>query len=250
MTVPPDDGRGSAVGDRDGRARFAAEVAAELLRAAHERELAQLREHIDALTTMHRARLRGRDSWVAAVYTGADVVAERLAQVRAATRSELRCLVRTGGWRPGDELPHRTVAVGTAGPAAGEAVRWLPEVPVTMYLADDRLGVVVRDAATVVVVRAGLLLELLGELFEGFWTRADPEAAHRPADQRDQLSDLLLTGLTDQAIGHHLGVGLRTVERRIAALMADLGAVTRFQAGVQAALRVGVVPDKERARPE
>jgi DNA-binding NarL/FixJ family response regulator len=55
--------------------------------------------------------------------------------------------------------------------------------------------------------------------------------------QRQRLIALLLSGLTDQAVARQLGIGYRTAQRRIAALMAELGASTRFQAGVQAALR-------------
>lgn len=222
----------------------APDVAAELMRVAHQRELAQLRQYIDDLAEDHRTHLMEGDRCLAAVYTGPNAMPERLAQVCAATRHELRCLAQQGDWRPTDEPSHRTVAAGEGDLAAGPAVRWLPEVPLTLYLADDRLGVVARgDTDGVIVVYPGLLLTVLGELFEALWTRADPRAAGGLADQRDRLADLLLTGLTDQAIGHQLGVGPRTVQRRIAALMADLGADTRFQAGIQAALRAGVVPD-------
>jgi len=46
-----------------------------------------------------------------------------------------------------------------------------------------------------------------------------------------------LSGLTDEAIARQLGLSHRTVQRRVAAFMADLGAHTRFQAGVKAALQ-------------
>ena len=39
------------------------------------------------------------------------------------------------------------------------------------------------------------------------------------------------------AVARNLGLSLRTVRRRIAALMNDLGVDTRFQAGVEAARR-------------
>jgi hypothetical protein len=46
----------------------------------------------------------------------------------------------------------------------------------------------------------------------------------------------LLSGFTDEAIARQLGTSHRTVQRRVAALMADLGAQTRFQVGVRAAV--------------
>ncbi|MER5700912.1 helix-turn-helix domain-containing protein [Micromonospora sp. NPDC002296] len=53
----------------------------------------------------------------------------------------------------------------------------------------------------------------------------------------ERLIALLLSGITDEAIARHLGISYRTAQRHIAALMAGLGADTRFQAGVQAAFR-------------
>ncbi|MEH1098170.1 hypothetical protein [Micromonospora sp. CPCC 205561] len=43
--------------------------------------------------------------------------------------------------------------------------------------------------------------------------------------------------MTDEAIARQIGVGYRTVQRRTATLMSDLGASTRFLAAVQAAFR-------------
>src|SRR2546430_2156592 len=86
-------------------------------------------------------------------------------------------------------------------------------------------------------------LDALVKLFDGLWARALP--LHPPGDgQRSgplaqRLITLLLSGLTDEAIAHQLGLSHRTVQRRVAALMAELGAHTRFQAGVQAALHRG-----------
>ena len=90
------------------------------------------------------------------------------------------------------------------------------------------------DAA--LVVHPSELLRALGLLFEGLWERAGP--AGRPAVRgQDRLVELLLSGQTDEAIGRALGVSPRTTQRYIAAMMAADGARTRFQAGVQVALR-------------
>ncbi|MFD0381698.1 response regulator transcription factor [Streptomyces stramineus] len=57
-------------------------------------------------------------------------------------------------------------------------------------------------------------------------------------DARDrQILTLMASGATDDAIARRLGLGRRTVVRRVSALLAMLGATTRFQAGVQAARR-------------
>ncbi|MFG2561011.1 hypothetical protein [Streptomyces sp. NPDC048496] len=42
-------------------------------------------------------------------------------------------------------------------------------------------------------------------------------------------------GMTDAAIGRQLGIGHRTVQRRLQSLMVEVGAATRFQLGWHAA---------------
>ncbi|MGW3040975.1 hypothetical protein ACWC9T_13250 [Kitasatospora sp. NPDC001159] len=55
-------------------------------------------------------------------------------------------------------------------------------------------------------------------------------------DERDRrILTLMASGATDDAIARRLGVGRRSVVRRVSTLLAHLGATTRFQAGVQAA---------------
>jgi DNA-binding NarL/FixJ family response regulator len=49
--------------------------------------------------------------------------------------------------------------------------------------------------------------------------------------------ELLALGAKDEVIARHLGVSLRTARRRVADLFDELGAATRFQAGVEAGRR-------------
>jgi DNA-binding NarL/FixJ family response regulator len=120
----------------------------------------------------------------------------------------------------------------------------LPDLPLSLYLSDDKLAVLpLRDHAetAAVIVHPSALLDALVKLFEGLWRRALPlfspvEEQRASADQQ-RLVTLLLSGLTDEAIARQLGLSHRTVQRRVAAFMADLGAHTRFQAGVKAALQ-------------
>ena len=75
------------------------------------------------------------------------------------------------------------------------------------------------------------------------WSRASGGWARRPArartaglDRRDTtILTLLAAGASDATIARQSGISQRTVERRVRALMDQLGAGTRFQAGVQAA---------------
>lgn len=67
---------------------------------------------------------------------------------------------------------------------------------------------------------------------------SEPESAPPFGSPCDiQILRLLAAGATDESIARHLGISGRTVQRRVRALMDDLGVQTRFQAGVQSALR-------------
>ena len=95
------------------------------------------------------------------------------------------------------------------------------------------------------VVDATGLMEALTTAFEILWTRAIPllpwdedgvrPAADHPAGYVDpvdrKILSLLLAGLTDDAVARTLGLGTRTVQRRIRALMDQFGAQTRLQRG-------------------
>jgi sugar-specific transcriptional regulator TrmB/DNA-binding CsgD family transcriptional regulator len=132
----------------------------------------------------------------------------------------------------------------------GQEVRLLPRPPARIVLADDTLGFVVLDdqgeRPRGVLVHPSPLLTGLATLFDLLWERAIPldsrdattrDAAWRISDDDAALLRLLAAGLKDQAIARHLGIGLRTVVRRIGNLSRALDAETRFQAGLQAARR-------------
>ena len=54
---------------------------------------------------------------------------------------------------------------------------------------------------------------------------------------RREILRLMAAGLTDEAIAGRLGISARSARRHIAAIMDALGAVSRFQAGAEAARR-------------
>jgi hypothetical protein len=127
---------------------------------------------------------------------------------------------------------------------AGEQVRLAthPLPSIAVFGADAALVVPDRsgDSPGALIVRAPGLVGLVRELFEAYWSRATPighvDVAHGD-DDAAQLLALLRLGLKDESIARQLGVSLRTVRRRVALLMADLDATTRFQAGLEAARR-------------
>lgn len=132
----------------------------------------------------------------------------------------------------------------------GEQARVLPQVPMKLLIVDREKAVVLLsgddagpDALSVVAVRSALT-DGLWAMFEQLWSHASPirigprRGGGRALDaEATQLLDLLATGTKDETIARHLGVSTRTLRRRIAALLGELDATGRFQAGVRAAKR-------------
>lgn len=169
-------------------------------------------------------------------------------QTSEPNESELEMLVRgvrcRGIYAPeGLELPGRLAEIERM-VAAGEEARTSPVVPMKMAVADRRVALLPLTAQQIteqaLVVHAGTLVEALVALFEVLWGLAVPLLAPSAGavDGSDaRLVSLLAAGLSDQAIARQLEVSPRTLSRQLATLQDELGARTRFQAGVQAALR-------------
>lgn len=127
--------------------------------------------------------------------------------------------------------------------AHGEQIRLLPEVPFRLMVVAGELLVLPHplgmEVSRRVVVRQSALVDLAAAYFELLWAQAAPlRGAHRPTETaRRLLIQQLAQGAQDEQIARRLGVSLRTVRRRVAELMAELGAESRFQAGVEAAKR-------------
>jgi DNA-binding NarL/FixJ family response regulator len=68
-------------------------------------------------------------------------------------------------------------------------------------------------------------------------TRSALPASRSPTSEESELLQLLQRGLKDRAIARALGIGERTVQRRLSRLMTTLGAKTRFQAAINAVRR-------------
>jgi hypothetical protein len=134
------------------------------------------------------------------------------------------------------------VLVGRA--AIGERIRVVPEVPTRLaviggrVLLPDRPGLAHERR---LAVRQPGLVELVVGYFEALWDRAVVVPALEQGEATPDLNELLLRqlaeGAKDEQIARTLGVSLRTVRRRIAAIMAELGVDSRFQAGVEAGRR-------------
>ncbi|GAA3595868.1 LuxR family transcriptional regulator [Nonomuraea rosea] len=150
-------------------------------------------------------------------------------------------------------LPGRLRLIQDAA-AHGEKSRVVAGAAAKMWIADDALALIpIRNGAYSIdaafILHSSALLDALIALFEHEWQRGFPLRAARPSpagppgeepspggpdELTTDLLALLAGGLTDEAIARALGLGLRTVQRRIHAVMRDLNAVTRFQAGLAA----------------
>lgn len=129
---------------------------------------------------------------------------------------------------------------------AGERVRLLPKVPARMAIFGSEAAVVpealANSSGNPLLIRQSGIVAACVLLFEQLWAHAvavpglgaDSEAVE---DQRRQLLELLARGAKDEHIARSMGLSLRTVRRRIALLLAELGADSRFQAGAEAVRR-------------
>lgn len=128
---------------------------------------------------------------------------------------------------------------------AGEQARFLTPLPFSLTIADDEIAVLdltSYDSSGVgsMVITEGRLVTALVGLVETFWQLAAPMSGETISDLDERgalVLQLLATGATDAKIAEQIGISQRTVERRVRALMDQLGVTTRFQAGVQAARR-------------
>lgn len=125
---------------------------------------------------------------------------------------------------------------------AGEEVRLVTDVPTRMALVEG-IGAVIPEEWGVsnerrLVVRHSSVTVALRHLFEEMWSRAIVVPGGASTDfSRRLLLEQLAKGAKDEQMARALGMSLRTVRRRVADLLADLGVETRFQAGVEAVRR-------------
>lgn len=244
-------------------------VALEVLIRAREQELQQVRLLTASLSDRYRqGRGTAQPEEVVEVVTSKEAALQRWEQLQHSARKEVRAFdrppyasaaatnqaeeellaagvsVRCVYARAGLELPGRMDALRRL-IDAGEQARVTADVPVKMFLADDSIGLISLERPTIadgaLVIHASSLLDTLRALFEAVWAQAVPvrfddsdQAGENGTDDGTLLA-MLAMGLTDEAIGRQLGKHSRTVQRHVRRLMNELGAQTRFQAGLQAA---------------
>lgn len=136
----------------------------------------------------------------------------------------------------------------------GEEARVASDLPLKMVMGDSSVAMLPLDSAptsitAAVVIHPSALLTSLHHMFDIMWDRALPlrvnEAPEREAEGlgtelteiERHVVQLLVTGMTDQAIGRQLGLVERTVQRRVQAIMRRLGVDNRLQLGMRLAER-------------
>lgn len=206
------------------------------------------------------------------VVTGALAIRSRLRQLKAGAERDLRTFVRPPMVLPVPEealhqelqargVRHRLLfdrAVLDVDPyadylrralASGDEVRFAKRLPLKLLVVDDRTTVIEETGGgrpKAIFTGNRSIVELASTLFEQMWVNGIPattaaSATGRIAEDDAVLLGLLIAGLTDQSIATRLGIGLRTVQRRVRELM-DLADVdTRIQLGWHAA-KNGWVP--------
>ena len=126
---------------------------------------------------------------------------------------------------------------------AGEEVRLIDDMATRLMVITGTHAIVPEPLGCSdsprLLVRQGALVAALTLLFELYWEKAVPvsELSGARSGERTFLLRQLKAGAKDEQIARTMGLSLRTVRRRIAELMIELGADTRFQAGAEAARR-------------
>jgi DNA-binding CsgD family transcriptional regulator len=126
---------------------------------------------------------------------------------------------------------------------AGAQVRTASHIPRAAVVFDRALAVLIgaeSDQACASQLRDDAVVGFLLDLFEHLWDEAtavdcsDTGYAEVADDLQQAIVAMMARGFTDEVLARKLGMSLRTCRRHIAALMRDLDAVSRFQAGVRA----------------
>ncbi|MFH8711822.1 LuxR C-terminal-related transcriptional regulator [Streptomyces zaomyceticus] len=201
------------------------------------RELAELTESVrTAVHVMHTGSVRRED------------MAAELERDRSRAARGVR--VRAMYSRRVGTVPEMTQHLRERA-ALGVELRLSPVVPMNMVLADENFALLPTDphdpdSPTILARGPGLVRSYLA-LYEYCWQAASRYGEEPGEGGGDGLSDqqraalhMLASGIKDEQIARSLGVSLRTVSRLLSEVMQELGAASRFEAGVKAA-RLGLL---------
>jgi sugar-specific transcriptional regulator TrmB/DNA-binding CsgD family transcriptional regulator len=252
-------------------------VALAALAVQREEELRRAQREIESLAEVYRGTDTDRSvSDVVDVVRGAKAVGQRFAQLQMSAREEVLGFVKAEiAVVPPEENKEEDAAVtrgvryrvviersafdrpgffaaASDSLQAGEEVRVVQELPIRMLIVDRRIALVpllsgAGGSIGALIVHSSGMLDALLALFDRVWRDGLPLVlgtdgmVEGPSDGLPELDarilGLLLAGLTDQAVANQLGLSMRTVQRRVRALMDLVSADTRLQLGFHAARR-------------
>ncbi|HEY0452199.1 DNA-binding response regulator [Actinophytocola sp.] len=146
-------------------------------------------------------------------------------------------------YRPGVLLNPSTAQHLASLRQAGAEIRITQDEVNETIILDRRVAILAGDLSggrrSYSVISQAEVVQGVASLFEAAW-RSSVELAVYDAQLAELRSlaprvlELLATGGKDESAARALGLGVRTYRRRVAELMAALGAESRFQAGVRA----------------
>jgi DNA-binding CsgD family transcriptional regulator len=226
-----------------------------------ERALLSARALVDAAITNHHRRAGSPP--VVELPPGEEAVTATVRRLVTLTRTELICVPAPTRYLSDDS--RRALVELSRLPVRGIAVRMLC-APDTMHteegarfvaravahgiearvsesplpellMADDRVALVRPNDAPAAVTYAPSILQTLRALFTGTWCAAHP-ASDAPATGHRMTREILsclYAGHKDDAAARKLGLSVRTYRRHVAEILREMGAESRFQAGVRAA---------------
>ncbi|KOX34778.1 hypothetical protein ADK67_03060 [Saccharothrix sp. NRRL B-16348] len=240
------------------------QVALDALTTRRAEQLDRLRGVTRDLAAMYEEAPRGGPGDLIELIEGGPAVRHHIAQIQLAARQEvllidcppylggvpehnveeLQGLRRGVAYRAIYHMPtlhdrERLAEISTY-IEVGEDARTLSDVHMKMMIADRRVALIplsfeMSETGSRILVHRSPLLDALIACFDMLWERAAPMGAALRGGHRDkELLTLLASGMKDAAIMRSLGITQRTMTRRMSALLEELGATTRFQAGIQA----------------
>ncbi|MEV0288737.1 MULTISPECIES: hypothetical protein [unclassified Kribbella] len=252
-------------------------VALAALAVQREEELRRAQREIESLAEVYRGTDTERSvSDVVDVVRGAKAVGQRFAQLQMSAREEVLGFVKAEiAVVPPEENKEEDAAVNRGvryrvliersafdrpgffaaasdSLKAGEEVRVVQELPMRLLIVDRRIALVpllsgAGGSIGALIVHSSGMLDALLALFDRVWRDGLPLVLgtdgmiEGPSDGLPEVDarilGLLLAGLTDQAVANQLNLSMRTVQRRVRALMDLVSADTRLQLGFHAARR-------------
>lgn len=238
--------------------------------------LAELREAqlaLDGLTSRYRANHFARTvDGVFEVVRGEEALRDCSLRLLQSARAEVLNFVKPPlialqpdeGIGPGASVRNRIIyetsaleqngmlSAVRAGLLVGDEARAHTKLPVKMLAVDQSVALLPlaqHDTTPVgVLLHESALLDALLTLFEYVWAAAIPlhvyggsnggaQGASVLSDEDRELLSLLLAGLSDEAIAMHRELSVRTVQRKVHALMDVVNVRTRMQLAWEAARR-------------